>query len=189
MDEETTRKVMMKYFDLKGMKPIAQRGAGPDILIDGTAIETKGSPLNRFEVKRMLTQITEYAYEYKRTGLALPIDGLNIEIAHQLDTLHAQLQYAGREPFFLYVLFDVSDKTFYICELNLPTGGIVVSHFLDGSVKRFLSQSDTIATALENLEPLFNYDTAKWARERFQEEIIRLGLNDFRGRRTTKIEI
>jgi len=84
MKEETVRRVMTKYYASKGIKVVPSRGAGPDLLINGRAVEVKGS---KYDFERMLKQLMDYAYKYSEVALALPFDGLNLKKAQQLTGL------------------------------------------------------------------------------------------------------
>lgn len=161
MDEETTRKVMIKYFQSMGLNPNPQRGAGPDIMIDGTAIEVKGT---RYDVRRLLNQIVDYTYKHKRVGVALPIDGLNLEIVQQIETLCFNFTHGIGKILDLYVVFDSPNhNTFYVHECTSATGIISLGMFFRiGGI--LLNKKDTLTTAKQKLDVVFSYEPVKWAR-------------------------
>lgn len=79
MNEKTVRTVMIRCLKSKGIKPISSRGAGPDLLINGKAVEVN--------FNRMLKQVVDYDFKYSDIGLALPPDGLNLKRVLQLEEL------------------------------------------------------------------------------------------------------
>ena len=103
MEEKTVVRVMIKYFESKGLKAIRQKGAGVDLHIYGKTekVEVKGSGL-KFD--RMLRQLLDYAYKHTNVSLALPFDGLTIKEAHQLRILNYLLIDAKRKGLKVYVI-------------------------------------------------------------------------------------
>ena len=125
MKEKTMRQVMIKYFASKGIKVIPSRGAGPDLIIDGKAVEVKGS---RIDFERMLKQLLDYAYKYSDLYLALPFDGLNLKRAEQLNALASLIEHARDIRLKVYVVApDSSHKNaFYVREYK-KTAMVTVS--------------------------------------------------------------
>jgi len=166
MEEKTTRAVMMKYFESKGMKPIQQKGAGPDILIDGMAIEVKGSG---HKVKRMLRQVLSYTYKYSKVALALPVNGLTYDELAQLQKLCKMLYVIGKRDFELYIIASSAKnaKTFYVYNLSL---GMYPCNFawviMPPDV--VLNAEDSLETALKKFEPLVNWKSTELIIKRFQ---------------------
>jgi len=112
MKEETVRLIMIKYFESKIMKAIPQRGAGPDLLIDGKAVEVKGS---RFKFDRMLRQLLDYAYKYSDVSLALPFDGLTIQKAHKLSCFDEMIKHAKGKGLKVYIVAPHPKDTDLFC--------------------------------------------------------------------------
>ena len=121
MDEDTICKIMKKYFESKGMKPIRSKGAGPDFLMDGKAIEVKGSRV-RNDFHRMIRQLADYAKKFTMVELALPFDGLNLKQAEQLGKLFFMIENAKGFWFKLYVVVDNPSKknSFFVKEYKAP---------------------------------------------------------------------
>ena len=167
MDEKTTRKVMMKYFESKGMKPIPQKGAGPDILIKGMAIEVKGSG---HKVKRMLRQVLSYAYKYSKVALAIPADCLTYDELIQLEKLCKALHGAGKQDFELYVVATSTKNTttFYVYKFPYPMHPCMFAHILIPN-DVVLEEEDSLETAHEKCEPLINWKSTEMTMKRLQK--------------------
>lgn len=143
---------MIRYFASKGIKVVPSRGAGPDLLIDGKAVEVKGS---KYDFDRMLRQLLDYAYKYSDVALALPFDGLTIMKAHQLTALNGLIKEARNILLKVYVVApDPSghNDVFYVREFEEPSAIWVM---LAPSWHRLgldLNNPDyTIGEAVENL--------------------------------------
>jgi len=108
---------MTKYFASKSIKVIEQRGSGPDLLIDGKAIEVKGS---RYDFCRMLRQLVDYAYKYSDVAVALPFDGLTLEKAHQVHILAQMIEETRNIRLKVYIVApDSAQKNqFYVREFK-----------------------------------------------------------------------
>jgi len=79
MEEKTVRKIMSRYFEINQIKAIPTRGAGPDFLEVGKAIELKGSGVRGARFNPALSQFTKYAFKYSNLEVALPIDVLSAD--------------------------------------------------------------------------------------------------------------
>lgn len=171
MDEDTTRKVMIKYFESKGMKPIEQKGAGPDILINGTAVEVKGS---RYNVKRMLKQIADYAYKYSQVALALPFDGLSLVMAWQTDALGRWLVEAGRKGFDVYIISSAqNNKSFYVFKCYRDSNmSVALSNLFHLMPSSPIEEEDTLNTFLEKVEHSINCKPIETVRKKFEPILI-----------------
>ncbi|MFX0209789.1 MAG: hypothetical protein ACFFDT_27655, partial [Candidatus Hodarchaeota archaeon] len=84
MEERLARKIMSRYFKTKGVKAHAQRGAGPDFLEAGKAIEIKGSGAN---FNKAISQYIRYIFRYSDLAVAMPIDLLKAENLFKFDLL------------------------------------------------------------------------------------------------------
>lgn len=76
MREDTAKRVMSAFFELKGIRAIPSRGAGPDFIVDGKAVEVKGT---KFDLERALKQCWDYAQKYIEVAVALPVDSFNLD--------------------------------------------------------------------------------------------------------------
>lgn len=76
MEEKTVRKIMSKYFKMKKRNAIPTRGAGPDFLEAGKAIEVKGSGVKGSRFNDATSQFAKYAFKYSDLEVAFPIDVL-----------------------------------------------------------------------------------------------------------------
>lgn len=74
MEEKTVRKIMSKYFKIKKRNAIPTRGAGPDFLEAGKAIEVKGSGVKGSRFNKAIGQFANYAFKYSDLEVAFPID-------------------------------------------------------------------------------------------------------------------
>lgn len=171
MDEETTRKVMQKYFESKGLKPIPTRGAGPDFHLNGKAIEIKGSKVkgNKNDFHRMLRQLVDYARKYIAVELALPFDGLNIEQAYQLNDLFHMIETAKdiRLKIYLVVKNPTKENSFFVKEYKQP---IIITANMDF---RQPYPRPTDFTLKEAVEKLINYSPT----EELKNSILGLDLD------------
>lgn len=86
MDEKTVRLIIAKYLSEIGARFTVQKEkeAGPDFLMNGLALETKG---DSFDTKHALGQFTKYAFKYAGLQIALPIDALSINFLYSLYVL------------------------------------------------------------------------------------------------------
>jgi len=113
MKEEVVRQVMRKYFASKSIKTIPSKGAGPDLLRDGKAVEVKGS---KYDFKRMLTQLKDYAYKFSEVSLVLPYDGLTLERIERLIIFNGLIKEARGISLKVYLLAPHSEQRniFYV---------------------------------------------------------------------------
>jgi len=110
MDEKTVKQVIMKYLSKQGIRfsPKKEKAAGPDILIDGTALEIKGKTFN---IKSALEQFIKYALEYTDLQIGFPIETLSIEFIYSLYALEWAVKY--RPPSGPHLI-----KTYLVCKSN-----------------------------------------------------------------------
>jgi len=163
MKEKTMRLVMTKYFASKGIKVIPQSGAGPDLLIDGKAVEVKGSI---FDFDRMLKQLIDYTFKYSDVALALPYDGLKIlKRANQLHGIALLIEEARdiRLKVYLVAPDTEHENLFYVREYKyaslIPTS-MGIPHPLALGLKR----EDLDSTKDEALENLIKYSPVEQLR-------------------------
>lgn len=72
--EKLMIEIAEKYFERESVKAIRQRGSGPDFLLDGRAIEVKGS---NAKFSPAIAQLLDYAFKYSGLTVILPIDLLS----------------------------------------------------------------------------------------------------------------
>ena len=110
MDEKTVRLIITKYLSETGARFTVQKEkeAGPDFLMDGVALETKG---NSFDTKHALDQFTKYAFKYAGLQIALPIGALSIDFLYSLYVLECIVK--KRTPVKPRLI-----KTYLICKSN-----------------------------------------------------------------------
>ena len=117
MREKVVRQVMVKYFESKGVKAIQQTGAGPDLLIDGKAVEVKGTKL---DYARMLKQLSDYALKYSDLALALPYDCFTLDRAVRLSITSSLIETARDIRLRVYLVAPdrTKEDSFYIREIK-----------------------------------------------------------------------
>lgn len=75
------RKFLAKHFLKRREEFVEQKGAGPDFMKKGKAVEVKGS---KFDQKKALKQLTNYIYKHAGIEFALPIDALTPDLIYGL---------------------------------------------------------------------------------------------------------
>lgn len=152
MEEKTVVRVIIKYFESKGIKVIRQRGAGADLFIDGKAVEVKGS---RFKFDRMLRQLLDYAYKHTDVSLVLPFDGLTIKEAHQLDAFDKMIKDAKGKGLRVYVVAPHPERMNEFCVRETrDVSYLYITMGLPSRVELGYDLNDpdsTIGKAVENL--------------------------------------
>lgn len=81
MREETVKKVIVAHLKMQNQRCKLTKGAAPDILKDGVALEIKGS---KFDKPPVLKQLTGYAFSYADLEIALPYDALSLDFLYAL---------------------------------------------------------------------------------------------------------
>jgi hypothetical protein len=83
MQEEAVKEVMLKYYELQGKQPRrrAKQASGPDILIEGTAIEVEGNKVNRVSV---INQLAIYLHDYSCVEMAFPCEAFSMPFIYKL---------------------------------------------------------------------------------------------------------
>lgn len=152
MKEKTVRLIMIKYFDSKGIKVRPSRGAGPDLTIDGKAVEVKGS---KIDFDRMLRQLLDYAYRFSDLALALPFDGLTLKRITQLRIFGDLIQEARKISLKVYMIAPHPEQKnlFYVYD-SPDIGGIMAMMTTVPYSELGFSLKDpdsTIGNAVENL--------------------------------------
>ena len=125
MDEQEVMDVMRKYFNkmredykkiLNRLKflldpkeyPVKiierHREAGPDFIINGIAVEIKGSKLR---IKGVIDQIIKYSYEYPEVRLVVPIEGLTFGLLSHLELLSSIMPNSFS---YIYLVYKVNNR-------------------------------------------------------------------------------
>lgn len=145
--EKLMVKIAEKYFEKESIKPVRQRGSGPDFLLDGRAIEVKGSNA-RFRLA--IAQFLDYVFKYKGLMVILPIDLLSTPI----NLLHFYILCSFARRTIETVLVGKENDFYYL--KKFPYGRTILSDVINGITeeKRKLEKwekSETIEF-LRNLE-------------------------------------
>jgi hypothetical protein len=92
VDEKTARVIVEQYLARRQVRfrMHKERQAGPDALIDGVALEVKGSDLDE---KETLKQLTRYASEFAGLIFAFPVDKLTLSLLYGLCYLEAAIEH------------------------------------------------------------------------------------------------
>ncbi|MCJ7743189.1 MAG: hypothetical protein MUO99_01335 [Dehalococcoidales bacterium] len=93
IEEETVRKVIIKYLEKNQAHFKLTKGAGPDIIKEGgIALEVKGSRVKN-DLSGALKQLTGYAFAYAELELAIPIDTLSLGFIYSLFGIEAGVHF------------------------------------------------------------------------------------------------
>lgn len=122
MKEGQLKKVMTKYFEIKREAFKVQKGPGPDILKEGTALEIKGSI---FKVPQALGQLTRYALNYGGLEVAFPLHTLDLPQAFSflcgLWLLEKAIQYKnimGQKNIVIYMADKIEQGKYSVLKYN-----------------------------------------------------------------------
>jgi hypothetical protein len=107
MREDIARRVMSTYFKLKGVRAIPSRGAGPDFIVDGKAVEVKGT---KFDLERALKQCWDYAQKYIEVAIALPVDSFNLDRLWALYNLSRIIEEMRDFPLKFYLIAESEEE-------------------------------------------------------------------------------
>jgi len=106
MREETVKNVLASYLKEQGHKPILAKGAGPDIMYDGTALEVKGSDS---DLREALNQLTKYSFTYSALEVGFPVDKINLDFLQKLRFLETSGKSWWSQQFEL-VIYLIAEK-------------------------------------------------------------------------------
>ncbi len=90
MNEETVKAVLVRYLLRMNLRPYVQKGAGPDVLCDGAAIEVKGVNLR---VPGLIKQLARYAFTHSDVAVAFPVDALSLDLLYGLAIVEGALKW------------------------------------------------------------------------------------------------
>lgn len=136
MEEDIVKEVIKKFFKNRREIIIPQKGAGPDFLKEGIAIEAKGVEGITNNMPRSLEQITNYAFKYTKLELVFPIDGVTIRFLYSLYAIEGCTRYTKDIPRERLI------KTYLVCSLDDKEYAVL--------------QFDSIDTLLEAIKKEFN---------------------------------
>jgi hypothetical protein len=118
MDEDLVKEVLLRHLELKGKQPRrrARQASGPDVLVEGTAIEVKGSKIVE---RSLLSQLAVYLHDYAFVELAIPVQAFSFSLLHKLRTLELLSQKGGlTRTIRLYVVASNGANQFAVLEAD-----------------------------------------------------------------------
>jgi len=95
---------------LKGIRAVPSKGAGPDFIVDGKAVEVKGT---KFDLERALRQCWNYAQKYIDIAVALPVDCFNLNNLWVFSTLSEMIYDVRGFPLKFYLIAESEEKDCY----------------------------------------------------------------------------
>lgn len=128
MEEKTVKRIMSKYFEIKKIKAIPTRGAGPDFLEAGKAIEVKGSGVKGARFNVAISQYAKYAFKYSDLEVAVPIDVLSADNLIKF-TLLCRIVWEALQKYIKTYLIAGDGEQYFVKSFN--DGGMVLTSLLD----------------------------------------------------------
>jgi len=116
LEEKEVREVIGKYFEQTRKKVVPQKGAGPDFLGEGVAVETK--PTN-FDFERAFRQYVNYAFKYVGLWIVLPEDSLDIRSILTLYLMDRVLWEKHLKSTKLYIVAKRTEKEYSVREFAI----------------------------------------------------------------------
>jgi hypothetical protein len=117
MNEDSVKEVLLTYLQQKGKNPRrrARQSSGPDLLVDGTAIEVKGSQISE---RSLLEQLAIYLHDYALVEFAFPADAFSFSVLHKLRALELLSQKDGlQRTIRLYLVATNHSRQFFVLEV------------------------------------------------------------------------
>jgi len=145
MDEHLVREVAESYLRKMGRAFSSKKGAGPDILSEGTAIEIKGIGLRGATRRRQaIEQFTRYAIEYKALEIFLPLEVLDIELIRSLWAIEVGVSRAWAEkPVVIHLVTEVEGGAYGVKRYGSAKE---LAEAIEGVLKRELTRLGTDVT-------------------------------------------
>lgn len=113
MEEKKAREIVESYLTTQGVRFIPRKAteAGPDILIEGKAIEVKGTD---FPEKGAFDQLSRYVTEYASLTFAFPVDSLTLSLLYGLLLIEHVVKFVKSEKneIKLMLLLDGRDHSY-----------------------------------------------------------------------------
>jgi len=117
--EDKVRAVIIKHLREQNEEFVPQKGAGPDIVKKGVALEVKGSG---FDLNEALKQLTRYAFTYAGLEVAFPVDAINLNFLHGLYFLERALESKGslinRTVINMYLVAKLDEEEYVVAEFG-----------------------------------------------------------------------
>lgn len=114
MLEDTAKQIMSAFFKLKGIRAVGPaKGAGPDFITDGKAVEVKGT---KFDLERALKQCWDYAQKYTEVAIALPIDSFDLDRLWAFTNISYYIKKVRGFPLKFYLIAESEKDCFYVRE-------------------------------------------------------------------------
>lgn len=118
MNEEVVKEVLLKHLELKAKQPRrrARQSSGPDVLVEGAAIEVKG---DKIVERALLNQLAIYLHDYAFVELAIPSQAFSFSLLHKLRALELLSRRGGLERTLrLYLVSALTTAQFAILEID-----------------------------------------------------------------------
>jgi len=118
MNEDVVKEVLLKHLGLKGKQPRRRprQSSGPDVLVEGGAIEVKG---DKIVERALLDQLAIYLHDYTLVELAIPSRAVSFSLLHKLRALELLSRRRGLERTLrLYLVSLLSTGQFAILEVD-----------------------------------------------------------------------
>lgn len=109
MEEERAKQIVERYLRKRSIRFSSRKTheAGPDIMIEGKAIEVKGS---NFDQKEALVQLVRYVSEYAGLTFAFPLDRLNLTLLYGLYCIERAIHYVRAEEYRIKIMLVVEQN-------------------------------------------------------------------------------
>lgn len=118
MNEDVVKEVLLKHLELKGKQPRRRprQSSGPDVLVEGAAIEVKGGKIVE---RALLDQLAIYLHDYTFVELAIPSQSFSFSLLHKLRALELLSRRGGLERTLrLYLVSSLTTAQFAIVEMD-----------------------------------------------------------------------
>ncbi len=119
MIEDKVRTVIIQYLRQQDETFVPQKGAGPDIMREGVALEVKGSS---FDVNEALKQLARYAFTYAGLEIAFPVDAITLNLLHGLYFLERALESKGalikRTHISMYLVTELGEDQYMVASFG-----------------------------------------------------------------------
>jgi hypothetical protein len=171
MTEATVKKIMARYFQSNKVNAIPTAGAGPDFLVEGKAIEVKGSDA---DFNKAVDQYCDYLLTGRFSGLAIsfPIDLVSVPANLLKVATLGRIAWETTSRYVGVYLVTTDLKNFYYLRY-LPYSDQLLNEIMDrisSRSKRTISDSANLAKEAKDdlrwisttiLEALHEYVTEK----------------------------
>lgn len=110
--ETEVRKVIQNFLTKQKVKHYAQKGAGPDFLLEGGgAIEVKGKG---FDLRRGLEQFIRYPLTYSKLEVSMSTDALDARTIFALHIIEKSLRARGKPSIGIYLVAKVEEAKYKV---------------------------------------------------------------------------